>query len=75
MVGQRIPASRRKRFRLPVLLVVASNSRRLVFEESETATIMSQFGGESRNRWWAVEKLAGFATVDRTAEADKSLKI
>jgi hypothetical protein len=48
MVGQRSPASRRKRFRFLVLLVAASNSRRLIVVESETAMSMSEFGGESR---------------------------
>ena len=48
MVGQRGPASRRKRFRFLVLRVVAANCRRLIVEESETAISMSQFGGKSR---------------------------
>ena len=76
MVGQRSPASRRKRFRFTVFRVDASNSRRLISEEPETAMFMSPFGGESRRSWRTVEDLAGFASVARviTAEADKSLK-
>ena len=75
MVGQRSPASRRKRFRFLVFRVVASNSRRLMFVKSETASSMSPFGGESRRNWWTVEDLAGFETVASIDEADKSLKI
>ena len=75
MVGQRSPASRGKRFRFSVGRVAASNGRRLIVEESESAISMSPFGGESRRSWWAVENLAGFASVARRAEADKSLKI
>ena len=75
MVGQRSPASSRKRFRFLVLLLVASNSRRLIFEEYETAISMSPFGDESRRSWQAVEDLARFASVATEAEADKSLKI
>ena len=74
MVGQRSPASRRKRFRFLVIRVTASNSRRLIVEESETAKSMSPFGSESRRSWWTVEDLAGFETVASIAEADKSLK-
>ena len=74
MVGQRSPASRRKRFRFLVCPGGASNSRGPIVEESETAILMSPFGGESRS-WRAVEELAGYEGVDRTAEADKSLKI
>ena len=51
MVGQRSPASRRKRFRFLVFHVQASNSRRLIVVESETATLMSIFGGESRRSY------------------------
>jgi hypothetical protein len=47
MVGQRSPASRRKRFRFVVLHDVASNSRWLIFVESETAISMSPFGCET----------------------------
>ena len=47
MVGQRSPASRRKRFRLLVLREVASYSRWLVFVESKTDILMSPFGSES----------------------------
>ena len=75
MVGQRSPASRRKRFRFLVICVAASNSRRLIVEQSESAIFMSPVGGESRRNWWAVEDLAGFASVARMAEANKSLKI
>ena len=72
MVGQRCPASLRKRFRFLVHRVAASDSRRLIFEESESAKIMSLFGGESRHTWWTVEDLAGFASP---VEANKSLKV
>jgi hypothetical protein len=48
MVGQRSPASSRKRFRFLVFHGVASNSRRLIVVESESAICMSPFGGESR---------------------------
>jgi hypothetical protein len=48
MVRQRSPASCRKRFRFSVMRGVASNSRRLIFGESETARCMSPFGSESR---------------------------
>jgi hypothetical protein len=50
MFGQRSPASWRKRFRFLVVLVAASNSRWLMFEESETAIFMSPFGGERKTR-------------------------
>ena len=75
MVGQRGPASWRKRFRVFVLLVAASNSRRLMSEKSECAITMSPGGVESRRSWWTVEDLARFASFARVAKADKSLKI
>jgi len=75
MIGQQNPASRRKRFRFLVFPQMASNSRRLIFVESESAITMSPFGGESRNRWWAVEDLAGFPSFASPLEANKSLKI
>ena len=74
MVGQRGPASRRKRFRFLVHYVPASNSRRLIVVESESAISMSPFGGKSRRSCWSVEDLAGFASVAIFAEADKSWK-
>jgi len=74
-IGQRGPASCRKRFRFLVFRGAASNSRRLIVVESESAISMSPFGGESRRSWWAVEDLARFANVARKAEANKSLKI
>ena len=75
MVGQRSPPSRRKRFRFLVFRCVATDSRRLIVVESESAISMSPFGGESRRNWWTVENLARFASVARFAEANKSLKI
>jgi len=75
MVGQRSPASRRKRFRFLMFRVEASDSRRLIVVEFETAISMSEFGGESRRSWWSVEDLARFASVASEAEANKSLKI
>ena len=41
MVGQRVPASRRKRFRFLVFRVGASNSRRLIIEDPESAFNMT----------------------------------
>jgi len=74
-VGQRGPASSRKRFRFLVSRGAASDSRRSILEESESAPSMSPFGGESRRSWWSVEDLARFATVARIVKANKSLKI
>ena len=75
MVGEQSPASSWKRFRFLVFRVSASNSRRLIVEQSETDMFMSPVSGKSRNSWWAIEDLAGFESVARTAEADKSWKI
>ena len=75
MVGQRGPASSRKRFRFLVFRLEADDSRRLILEQSESARIMSPVGGERRRSWWSVEDLTGFASVARKAEANKSLKI
>ena len=55
--------------------VVASDSRRLIVEDPESAISMSPFGGEIQRTCWAVENLASFASVARIAEANKSLKI
>ena len=77
-IGQRSPASCRKRFRFLVLLVAASNTRRLIVVESESSTFMSPFGGKSRRSCWSIEDLARFARVAKiasVAEANKSLKI
>ena len=48
MVGQRSLASWRKRFRFLVFREFASNSRCLMFVESESSILMSPFGGVSR---------------------------
>ena len=78
MVGQRGPASCRKRFRFLVFRCVATDSRRLIVVESESAISMSPFGGKSRRSCWSIEDLARFASVASVAlvaEANKSLKI